>query len=144
MSGLAGVLAGHHPPGVYRWHAAFDVADVRHAVEHAGWRFGYVDGWRAQTRDEFLTAIGEAFAFPAHYGHNFDALTDCLREVGTEGTAGVVLLWDGWGPLAVDEPRAFALAHQVLADRVAHADAGNFVVLLRGEGPDPESITSLD
>ena len=23
MSGLAGLLAGHHPPGVYQWHAAF-------------------------------------------------------------------------------------------------------------------------
>ena len=156
MSGLAGVLAGHTSPGVYRWHAAFDVADVRHTVEHAGWRFAYVDGWRAQTKDEFLTAIGETLSFPAHYGHNFDALTDCLREVVPKHVPehvpkqvpgdepGVVLLWDGWGPLAVDEPQAFALAHRVLADRAANAGAGSFVVLLRGEGPDPEGISSLD
>lgn len=144
MSGLAGVLAGHTSPGVYRWHAAFDVADVRHTVEHAGWRFGYVDGWRAQTKAEFLTVIADTFTFPGHYGHNFDALTDCLREVATDGVAGVVLLWDGWGPLAVDEPRAFALARQVLEDRAATASGGSFVVLLRGEGPDLEGITSLD
>lgn len=152
MSGLAGVLAGHIAPGVYRWHAAFDVADVRHTVEHAGWRFGYVDGWRAQTKSEFLTAIGETFTFPDHYGHNFDALTDCLREVATKAVSGdmpgavpgVVLLWDGWGPFAVDDPRGFALARQVLADRVASTSAGSFVVLLRGEGPEPAGITSLD
>ena len=33
MSGLAAVLAGHEPAGVYRWHAAFDVPEVRHTVE---------------------------------------------------------------------------------------------------------------
>lgn len=144
MSGLAGVLAGHTAPGVYRWHAAFDVADVRHTVEHAGWRFGYVDGWRAQTKPEFLKAISDTFAFPGHYGHNFDALTDCLREVATDNVAGVVLLWDGWGPFAVDEPRAFALARQLLVDRASNASSGSFVVLLRGEGPDHEGIASLD
>ena len=28
MSGLAGVLAGRHNPGVYRWHGNFDAGGV--------------------------------------------------------------------------------------------------------------------
>ena len=76
MSGLAKILAHHHDPGVYRWHAAFPADEVAHAVEHAGWRFGYVDGWHHQTRHEFLTAVGEALEFPEHYGQNLDALND--------------------------------------------------------------------
>lgn len=144
MSGLAGVLAGHTAPGVYRWHAAFDEADVRHTVEHAGWRFGYVDGWRAQTKAEFLAAVGETLAFPEHYGRNYDALTDCLREVATEPDSGVVLLWDGWGPFAFEDASSFALARQVLEDRTSSPASGSFVVLLRGEGPSLEGITSLD
>ena len=38
MSGLAGLLAHHVEPGIYRWHGHFPVEDVRHTVEHAGWQ----------------------------------------------------------------------------------------------------------
>lgn len=143
MSGLAAVLAGHEAPGIHQWHAASGVADVRHAVEHAGWAFAYVDGWTgADTKAAFLAAVGEALAFPDYYGQNLDALADCLRDIGT-GVAGVVLLWDGWSTLARGDERAFAVALDVLASR-AGADSGvPFSVLLRGEGPDLPGIPSL-
>ena len=83
MSGLAAILAGHEPPGIHPWHGAFDVADVRHSVEHAGWGFGWVDGWTtADSKAGFLAAVGEALDFPDHYGQNFDALADCLNDIG--------------------------------------------------------------
>jgi hypothetical protein len=144
VSGLAGVLAGHEPPGTYRWHSALDADDVRHTVEHAGWVFGHVDGWTgADTKATFLAAVGETLAFPDHYGHNFDALADCLHDVGT-GSAGAVLLWDGWATLARADDRAFSVALSVLGSR-SYADRGApFSVLLRGEGPDLPGVTSLD
>ncbi|WP_165355171.1 barstar family protein [Nocardioides oleivorans] len=144
MSGLAGLLAGHEPPGTYLWHSALEADDVRHAVEHAGWAYGHVDGWTgADTRAAFLAAVGEALAFPAHYGQNFDALADCLYDVGT-GRAGAVLLWDGWATLARADERAFSVALSVLGAR-SHTDRGApFSVLLRGDGPGLPGITSLD
>ena len=144
MSGLAAVLARHEAPGIHLWHGAFDVDDVRHTVEHAGWAFGHVDGWTVgDSKSGFLAAVGEALDFPDYYGQNFDALADCLHDVGT-GAAGVVLLWDGWGTLARADERAFSVALSVLGSRV-HADRGApFTVLLRGEGPDLPGITSLD
>lgn len=144
MSGLAAVLAGRHEPGIHRWHGAGAVADVRHAVEHAGWGFGHVDGWTvADTKTGFLEAVGKTLGFPEWYGRNFDALADCLHDVGA-GTDGVVLLWDGWATLARSDERAFNVALSVLGSRVA-ADRGvPFTVLLRGEGPVVPGITSLD
>lgn len=144
MSGLAAILAGHEPPGIHRWHSAADVADVRHTLERAGWGFAYVDGWTgADSKAAFLAAVGEALAFPDYYGQNFDALADCLRDIGS-GVAGVVLLWDGWATLARSEERSFGIALDVLASR-ARADSGaRFSVLLRGEGPDLPRIPSLD
>ena len=144
MSGLAGILAGHEAAGIYHWHGAFDAADVRHTVEHAGWGFGLVDGWTgASTKAEFLAAVGETLGFPDYYGQNFDALADCLHDIGA-GTAGVVLLWDGWATLARADAKAFSIALSVLGSR-AHADRGvPFAVLLRGEGPEVEGISSLD
>lgn len=145
MSGLAGLLAGRREPGVYRWHASFSVDDVRHAVEHAGWRFAYLDGWHGETKQEFLVAIGEALAFPDHYGRNFDALTDCLRDVGVdEQGRGIVVLWDGWGPFAHHDPAAYAVALDVLAERAAQPRGPLFAALLRGEGPEPPHLASLD
>ena len=144
MSGLAGILAGRTAPGIFRWHGAFDAADVRHTVEHAGWRFAHYDGWGAESKAEFLTGIGEALAFPGHYGHNFDALADCLQDVVAGDSAGTVLLWDGWGPFARADERAFSVALSVLGTRVNAERGGPFAVLLRGEGPDTAGVPSLD
>lgn len=142
MSGLAALLARRVPPGLFTWHAGFDVADVQHTVEHAGWGFGYVDGLTAQTKPDFLRAIGEALSFPDWYGENFDALADCLTDV--DGGDGTVLLWDGWGVLARAEPRAFDVALSVLGTRVHAERGGPFAVLLRGEGPAVPGVPTLD
>ena len=129
MSGLAAVLAGRHVPGVHRWESALDVADVRHAVEHAGWAFGYVDGAALDTVSGVLQEIGEALAFPDHYGHNLDALNDCLRDLAGP----TVLLWDAWGGFARADPRRFAVVVELLGTR---GDVDPAVeVLLRGPGP---------
>ncbi|HEY6933489.1 MAG TPA: barstar family protein [Marmoricola sp.] len=133
MTGLAGVMAGHLEPAVYQWHTAFNPTDVRHSVEHAGWRFAYVDGWTHQDKATFLDAIAEALAFPEHFGRNFDALTDCLRDVDGAGT---VLLWDGWGPLARSDRESFETAVDCLRARSGEASQSRFVALLRGEGPE--------
>lgn len=144
MSGLAAVLAGRRAPGLYLWHGALDVADVRHRAEHAGWGFGHVDGWTgADTKAAFLVAVGRALDFPDYYGQNFDALADCLYDIG-RGVEGVVLLWDGWSTLARTDEKAFAVALSVLGARV-HAERGvPFAVLLRGDGPDVPGIPRLD
>jgi RNAse (barnase) inhibitor barstar len=139
VSGLAGLLAGHHAPGVYQWHAAFGPDDVRHTVEHAGARFAYVDGWTHQEKTELLGALADALDFPETFGHNFDALNDCLRDLNGQP---VVLLWDGWGPLARSDRRAFDVTTDILADRTADGPSP-MSVLLRGEGPEID-VPSLD
>ena len=144
MSGLAALLAGRVGPGVFRWRAAFEAEDVRHTVQHAGWRFAHYDGWTSETKAEFLDGLGAALALPAHYGRNFDALADCLTDVVAGDSEGTVLLWDGWGPFARADERAFSVALTVLGTRV-HADRGGpFAVLLRGDGPEPVGVADLD
>ena len=124
MSGLARILAHHHDPGVYRWHAAFPAEEVAHAV----------DGWHHQTRAEFLAAIGEALAFPDYYGQNLDALNDILGDL----PGNTVLLWDGWCTLAREDDATFAAVRAILGDHTAR-----LTTLLRGDGPDVD-VPSLD
>lgn len=143
MSALASLLAGRTPPGLYVWRAGYDAGEVRHTVEQAGWGFGHVAGLDARTKGEVLRALGETFAFPDWYGQNFDALADCLTDVGSTGV-GTVLLWDDWGPFARGEARAFSVALSVLGGRVAADRGGPFAVLLRGEGPEVAGVPVLD
>jgi len=136
MSGLAALLAGHNPPDLYQWHSAAPVPDVQHAVEHAGWSFVHLDGWTVEDKESFLKTAVQAFGLQDDQGASFDTLSDRLADVDPHDTGGVVLLWDGWSPLARHDERAFHVALSVLGGRV-HADRGcHFAVLLRGEGPD--------
>ena len=135
MSGLAGVLAGRHDAGVHRWHNALHVPDVQHAVEHAGWTFGYVDGVALESKKEILGALGAALSSPDC--GNLDALRDCVRDLPKN----TVLLWDGWGSLARAKPDAFEKVCQVLDKSDGEP---TLEVLLRGPGPDDTGISSLD
>jgi extradiol dioxygenase family protein len=134
MSGLAALLAGRTPPDVYLWHNAARVDDVAHAVEKADWRFGYVDGWTIEDKDTFGKALGAALDLDDD-GAGLEGVEAHLEEVTAQGHKGVVLLWEGWSPLArADEP-AFAEALRALGSR-AHGGTGDkLAVLLRGEGP---------
>jgi RNAse (barnase) inhibitor barstar len=124
MSGLAGLLAGRTPPGAYRWHATHDVDDVRRSVEVADRPFAYLDGVAVESVPELHGALADALGFPDWYGRNLDALADCLRDVDPA----TVLLVDAWGAVARAEPRVFAIALELLGERIS--------VLLRGDGPD--------
>jgi hypothetical protein len=149
MSGLAALLAHRKEPGIYHWHGHFKDEDVRHTVEHAGWHFGHIDGWHGDTKEDFLRAVGEALGLSEDYQadaeeHGFDALADRLGDVVAGDSEGWLLLWDGWGPLARGNQRAFSVALSVLGGRVNAERGGPFVVVLRGDGPDIQGVPSLD
>ena len=136
MSGLAALLAGRNQPGTYQWHNAAHVDDIRHAVEHAGWRFVYLDGWTFEDRETFLKATAAAFECADHPGQDFSALAECLSRISADGDGGIVVLWDGWSPFARAERESFDGVLDVLSDRVRAKDGGRFAVLMRGEGPE--------
>ena len=104
-----------------------------------------IDGWHAPDQGR-VPGGGRARRcdFPDYYGQNFDALADCLADVTAGDSEGWVLLWDGWGPLAREDERAFSVALSVLGGRVNADKGGRFAVLLRGDGPDIEGVPRLD
>ena len=144
MSGLAELLAGHTGPGAFRWSSDAEVIEVRRTVEAAGWRLVHYDGWVDEDRAAVLDGLGQALDLPAYYGHNFDALADCLRDAVPADRLGTILLWDGWGPFARADERAFSVTMSVLGARVADDQRPSLVVLLRGGGPEEAGLPTLD
>lgn len=133
MSGLAALLAEHNPPSVYRWHSAAPVPDVQHAVEHAGWTFRYLDGWTVEDRTAFLKAAGTTLDLPD--ADSLEGLSSGLEQVVADGR-GLVLLWDGWSPLARGEEATFREVLGAFRRRAHAVGADKMAVILRGEGPD--------
>ena len=41
-----------------------------------------VDGRACRTRAAFFEEVARALRFPGYFGRNWDALTDCLRDIG--------------------------------------------------------------
>lgn len=41
-----------------------------------------IDGSACHTRANLFAEFARALRFPPHFGHNWDALTDCLRDTG--------------------------------------------------------------
>jgi len=100
MSGLAALLAGHNQPDLYQWHSAAHVPDIEHCVEHAGWKLIYLDGWTIEDEQTFLKATAAACELPDSAAESLDAIGQSLGSLDAPGQHGIVLLWDGWSPLA--------------------------------------------
>ncbi|KPF45929.1 barnase inhibitor [beta proteobacterium AAP51] len=60
---------------------AYRVDDLMKAAETAGQHFLYANLSSAQSKQEVLDGIAEAFTFPAHFGKNLDALYDCMTDL---------------------------------------------------------------
>ena len=141
MSGLAGLLTGRREPGLYVWHSHLPPADVAHAAEHARWKAFVLDGRSVTDKEALLDRMAISCGFPSGFGHNWDALADCLSDLSWAGPArGYLLLYEGWGMLARTEPDSWSAARRVLEGACAHwsGTATPLAVLLRGPGPDTD------
>ncbi|MFI5086530.1 MAG: barstar family protein [Actinomycetales bacterium] len=96
----------------------------------------------AAGKDEVLAEFARSLAFPAHFGHNLDALADCLRDWADGSTAPRTLVWH------VDPAFSGTRAHGLILDilstvsaesRRASSPAGPLTVVVRPADPDPDT-----
>jgi hypothetical protein len=78
-----------------------------------------LDGEIAANRIAFFAEIARVMQFPAYFGHNWDAVYDCLTDLNWLPAAGYVLLLDGFGPFAAAQPEQWAIGLRVLRDACA-------------------------
>jgi len=68
-------------PNIVQAIRAFRVEDLQLAAQDLGQHFLYVNLGNAQSKQEVMEGIAEAFLFPAHFGKNLDALYDCMTDL---------------------------------------------------------------
>ncbi|MEZ5650075.1 MAG: barstar family protein [Burkholderiaceae bacterium] len=103
--------------------SAYNLSDLRRAAERADQRFLHADLHTCADKAQVLAAIAEAFALPAHFGHNLDALFDCVTDLKPPSRAdrpGFVIVLEG-----LPDAQAFnAQARNALLD--VFRDAADF------------------
>lgn len=68
-------------PNIVQAIRAFRVDDLLAAAQAMGHHFLYANLASAQTKQDVLEGIAQAFLFPAHFGKNLDALHDCMTDL---------------------------------------------------------------
>ena len=68
-------------PNIVQSIRAYSVPELMEAAEQSGQHFLYANVANAQSKQEVLEGIADAFTFPAHFGKNLDALYDCMTDL---------------------------------------------------------------
>jgi hypothetical protein len=149
MTSLAHVLA-EAGPGVQVWHSDRPDAVVRTEAEEIGWRCVVLDGAHIRSKECFLEECERSYRFPAWFGHNWDALADCLADLSwlpppdRESGTGILTVYDDCDVFARSALDDFDIALEVW-EEVAEAwrrMGVPFTVLMRGEGMDQQDAVA--
>jgi RNAse (barnase) inhibitor barstar len=93
----------------------------------------------------FLARTAKALGFPAWFGQNWDALADCLTDLGWRPASGYVLVFEHASSLQKHEPEVFDTALAILSDvAVAWQARGATFRAFVSAQPTPGSADSLD
>ncbi|KJY19874.1 barnase inhibitor [Streptomyces sp. NRRL S-104] len=97
------------------------------------------------TEEDMHRSVAAALQFPDYYGHNLDALHDCLGDVACYGPyddsaegAGLVITFTGYDRFATACPRAAQAVLDIIADRARRAAVlqRRLICLVHSSDPD--------
>jgi RNAse (barnase) inhibitor barstar len=108
-------LASTAPPWVHLL-VADDDAPAALPTPGPGFVVRTVDGRRCRTKRALLDELARALEFPAHFGRNWDALADCLTDLGWLPARGYWLVVTAADRLLARDPAGYATFVGVLDD----------------------------
>ena len=100
--------------GVYL--APSRMAGLRQAAAERDLAWIELDPSGARNKGELLKACASVFDMPDEFGSNWDALSDCLRDLSWRREQGYVIIWRGASTLAEAAPGDFSVALEIFSD----------------------------
>ncbi|MEU6622024.1 barstar family protein [Streptomyces litmocidini] len=104
------------------------LAQATERLEDRGFRVIRLEAGQWNTERDMHRALAAALDFPDYYGHNLDALNDCLGDVACYGGyddapegAGLVLVFTDYDRFATICPRAAQIVLDIIADQARQA-----------------------
>jgi len=117
---------------------------VKQSAKDAGFAFFHVDGKSIQRKEQLLNALATALRLPKHFGHNWDALEECLVDLDLPEADGICLYYDHIDGLLDAHPDQFETLVEICRDAVSSwkEDGTAFVVLFSGS-KSPKGVSRL-
>lgn len=109
-------------------------AAVQAVAKRAGFAYFHVEGKNIAKKEQLLNHVATALHFPGHFGHNWDALEECLVDMEWADADGFVIFYDHIDGLMAAHPDQFETFVEICRDAVASwkEDGTAMVVLLSG------------
>jgi len=77
-----------------------------------------LDGTKITDKKTLLEELAKVCTFPDYFGHNWDALNDCLGEIALYHPAGSIqIIWDTRGISTHPDSIAIIAMMQIICDR---------------------------
>ena len=120
--------------GVWFLPAHKEPRSLQKLAKSQGFAFFHVEGKNIGRKEQLLNHVATALHFPGDFGHNWDALEECLTDMEWVDADGYVIYYDHIDALMAAHPDQFATLVEILRDAVASwkADGTAMVVLLSG------------
>jgi RNAse (barnase) inhibitor barstar len=130
--------------GVYFVPATVAAKDVQAAAKRAGHAYFHIDGKNIARKEQLLNHVATALHFPKEFGHNWDALEECLTDMEWADADGYVLHYDHIDGLIAAHPDQFETFVEICRDAVASwkEDDKPMLVLVSGAKP-PKGVAKL-
>ena len=114
------------------------------AAKRGGFAFFHIDGKNIARKEQLLNHFATALHFPKGFGHNWDALEECLTDLEWVDAEGYVIYYDHIDGFLEAHPDQFETFVEILRDAVSSwkEDGEAMVVLLSGAKP-PKGVAKL-
>lgn len=139
---IASILESHKA-GVWFLPGNGDARAVQSAAKKARYTYVHIDGSKIERKEQLLNALATALRLPKSFGHNWDALEECLNDLEGDGE-GYVIYYDHIDGLLVAHPDQFETLVEILRDAVESwkEDDEALVVLFSGTKA-PKGVAKL-
>ena len=103
-------------------------------AEELRFRVFRINGERTITKDTLLSAFADVFSFPDYFGHNWDALDECLRDLTWLERVNFILVFEKADKLLALGPQDFSTLIGILSRATFswRAECVTFSVILLG------------
>lgn len=88
-------------------HTNYEYQEIYHKMwmeSHKGTYVSYLRGKRCQTDKALFDEISASFQFPPYFGENWNALHDCLRDLGWLKISRIFIAMDDYSLAYPDDP----------------------------------------
>jgi RNAse (barnase) inhibitor barstar len=121
-----------------------EVRQMQALAKRSGFAFFHVDGKNIQRKEQLLNHVATALHFPKDFGHNWDALEECLTDLEWVDAEGYILYYDHIDGLLETHPDQFETLVEILRDVVrAWKDEGSAMIILLSGTKAPKGVPKL-